>query len=244
MAYLRSMSLPPFSSERWLAAEEIWDSDCREKVLMSRENDDLTVIRGIGPAIQHHLRETLDVRTFSDLAALSADEIESQLGSRVMLVQPDQIEAWINQARELATISSHSSQSTGADSAGNMHIPTHRDEWKSLAAFVVEFQVHQAEDQAEELRITAHHMEADQSQIWSGTIDDRPWRWMLNQLSGQIPVLYAPGISGQDASQSEQDEQRSTEPRPLQVMGIAVIAIWAATTYWIHTRLIRARTQK
>ena len=60
--------------------------------------DDLTMIKGIGPARQRWLKESLDVRTFGDLAALSADEIESRLKADRQIASRETIEAWIAQA--------------------------------------------------------------------------------------------------------------------------------------------------
>ena len=45
----------------------------------SNKWDDLTAIMGIGQARQIWFRETLNVQTYRDLAALSIDEIDSRL---------------------------------------------------------------------------------------------------------------------------------------------------------------------
>ncbi|MHC4617193.1 MAG: hypothetical protein ACYTEQ_05505 [Planctomycetota bacterium] len=70
--------------------------------IANRESDDLTVINGIGPVRQRWLRESLDVYTLRDLAALSVDEIESRLKAEEQIISGSEIEAWIDQAQELA----------------------------------------------------------------------------------------------------------------------------------------------
>ncbi|MCK4471724.1 MAG: hypothetical protein KAW49_08045, partial [Anaerolineae bacterium] len=67
-----------------------------------REDEDLTVIKGIGPARQQWLRESFNVRTYGDLAVLSADEIESRLKAEGRIASRSEIEQWIARAQELA----------------------------------------------------------------------------------------------------------------------------------------------
>jgi hypothetical protein len=77
--------------------------------------DDLTVIKGIGPARQTWLRESLGVRTYADLASLSADEIQSQLIKDKPKNIPDRetIEGWIAGAKEHTAGAEHAAEPAG-----------------------------------------------------------------------------------------------------------------------------------
>lgn len=183
--------------------------------LSDRAHDDLTVIKGIGPARQRWLEESLAVRTFEDLAALSVDEIESRLKADKQIASRETIEAWIAQAQERAAIARHAQQPTWAaetkeaeeqvkDSAegnetssqpvkseegndgGKGQSPTGRDGWKPFASFVVEFQERTVEGQAIEYRTTAHHMESDTGTNWPGIEREQHCNWMLEQLGDRI----------------------------------------------------------
>jgi predicted flap endonuclease-1-like 5' DNA nuclease len=60
--------------------------------------DNLTVIRGIGPAMQRHLNEA-GIFTFAQLAKSTAEKVEQSLGDVARLVSPEE---WIEEAKELA----------------------------------------------------------------------------------------------------------------------------------------------
>ena len=183
--------------------------------LNDRGHDDLTAIKGIGPARQRWLKESLDVHTFEDLAASSVDEIESRLKLDNQITSRKSIEMWIAQAQERAAATKHAEQPTGAaetkeaeeqvkDSAegnetssqpvksaegndgGKAQSPTRRDGWKPFASFVVEFQERTVEDQAIEYRTTAHHMESDTGTNWPGIEREQHCNWMLEQLGDRI----------------------------------------------------------
>jgi large subunit ribosomal protein L21 len=63
----------------------------------ARVADDLTVIKGIGPAVQKKLRE-LDIITFSDLAEADADALTEKLkGSQPISIT--RVRAWTEDAR-------------------------------------------------------------------------------------------------------------------------------------------------
>lgn len=79
----------------------------------NRKSDDLTKINGIGPVRQEWLRESLDVYTFRDLAVLSVDEIESRLKTEGKIISRSEIEAWIDQAQELALTAASSVRAQG-----------------------------------------------------------------------------------------------------------------------------------
>lgn len=67
-----------------------------------KEYDTLTSIKGISRARQQWLRESFNVRTFADLAALSPDEIESRLKAEGRNATRSDVEEWIAQAQAYA----------------------------------------------------------------------------------------------------------------------------------------------
>lgn len=175
--------------------------------------DDLTMIKGIGPARQRWFEDSLDVRTFGDLAALSVDAIESRLKTDKQIASRETIETWIAEAhgraakragkptraakgtkakaevKALAGENETTSQpvkSAEDDDGGKAQFPTGRDGWKPFASFVVEYQERTVEGQAIEYRTTAHHMEADTSTNWPGIERQQHCHWMLEQLGDRI----------------------------------------------------------
>lgn len=149
--------------------------------------DDLTAISGIGPARQRWFRESLNVRTYQDLAVLSVAEIGSRLKAEGQIAAPDAIEAWLHQARELAAsagpASMPSSEATGEQEVANKaNSLVREDGWKVLGSFVVEFQVRDAEGEAPEWKTVGHHIEADASMQWPQITGTRVCQWMLDQI--------------------------------------------------------------
>ncbi|MFW5942675.1 MAG: helix-hairpin-helix domain-containing protein [Chloroflexota bacterium] len=134
-----------------------------------RQSDDLTDIAGIGPARATLLRESLDVYTFQDLAALSVDEIKSQLRAEGQFVSEDVIEQWIAQARVLADATVEAEHNS----------PNSEPAWESAATFVVEFQV---QEDGEERRTRVHHMEEDVDADWPDVRPVEVSLWMLEQM--------------------------------------------------------------
>jgi len=66
------------------------------------QHDQLNVIKGIGEATEQMLKESLDVRTYADLAASPVDAIESALKAGGRPVARANIEAWRARAAELS----------------------------------------------------------------------------------------------------------------------------------------------
>ena len=139
-----------------------------------REDEDLTVIKSIGPARQQWLRESFNVRTYGDLAVLSADEIESRLKAEGRIASRSEIEQWIAPAQELA--------------AG-----TGEGEWQPFASFVVEFQAREVKGRAEEQRIAVSHMPVKDG-TWQEDKRTEPiviegerlYQWMQNQVGERM----------------------------------------------------------
>lgn len=61
--------------------------------------DDLTAIKGIGPAIARKL-DALGVRTFAELAAADPDDLAARLESRT--VTADRVRTWASEAKKRA----------------------------------------------------------------------------------------------------------------------------------------------
>lgn len=177
----------------------------------NRDYDDLKkMIKGIGPARERWLRESLGVRTFGDLAALTVDEIESRLKADKQIASRETIESWIAQARDLAAVAERTEKPTATEEQvketteeneipsqpaepvsegddGEKELPTtQKDGWKPFASFIVEFQERTLEGQPVEYRTTVHHMEADTGTNWPGIERDKHCHWMVDQLGAKI----------------------------------------------------------
>lgn len=161
------------------------------------ERDNLTRIRGIGSVTQQLLRELLDVRTFSDLARLSVDEIESKLRERGQTASRSEIEGWIAQSRELASATeSPVGEREEGETSQQADELTEAGEWHSFASFQVEFQVREIDGATEE-QTTARSLDTDRTKTWSGLESDRICQWMLEQLSEVRVSAQLPGTQEQ-----------------------------------------------
>jgi hypothetical protein len=144
----------------------------------SRKYDDLTVIHGIGSSTQYWLRQTLGVRTYHDLALLSADEIETQMKEDGKIISRGKIESWLTQAAELAV-------PVAVPTQAEYLIESERDGWKTMATFVVVFEERENDDQTV-FRTKAHHMEADETEVWDMIEKDALSQWMISQLGLKV----------------------------------------------------------
>jgi hypothetical protein len=152
----------------------------------ARTGDDLTAIKGIGPARQRWLKESLNVHSYRDLAALPADEMESQLKADGQVISRGEIDSWVAQARELALAADPPAKGVElADTKVGRKVgsPAREREWQPFASFVVEFQAREPKGRAVERRTMVHHMEADRSETWPGIEGKRLCRWILGQLT-------------------------------------------------------------
>jgi hypothetical protein len=159
------------------------------KTAGSRESDDFTVIEGIGEVRQRWLRESLRVHTYRDLAALSADEVESRLKAEGQAASRSAIETWIARARELAAVASRLSTGRKSESRrveeGTESIADQPD-WLPFASFVVEFQSRKLEGgeagkSSVAYRTAVHHVEADDDETWLGITSQLLSKWMLER---------------------------------------------------------------
>lgn len=183
--------------------------------LSDQEHDDLTIIKGIGPARLRWFIESLGVRTFQDLAELSVEDIESRLKADNQIASRKSIKDWIAEAYDLAAMAKPAAKQTSAsenmkaerqlndtvekntstsepvesadgDDNGEPSSTIRENGWKPFASFVVEFQERPADDKTIEYRTTAHHVEADTNKEWPGIERDQQCHWMLDQIGDRI----------------------------------------------------------
>jgi len=166
-----------------------------------KKHDDLTQITGIGAARQRWLAEVFGVRTYDDLAALSADAIEAQLNAESKPYSRSEIELWPQEAAELATKKAQLSIRTTAESSvsevGNspakesnskeaMAPRAQGGQWKPVATFIVEFQTRRTKDQVIEQRTKVNYHDTDQQVVWPGVESQRISRWMVEQAGDKL----------------------------------------------------------
>lgn len=136
--------------------------------------DNLTEIKGIGPARQQWLRKTLNIRSFEDLANLSVAEIMERLKADRQISSHYEIEEWIAQASILA------------EKKNEEHNLLRDNGWKPFASFVVEFQV-----SGQQKRTVVHHIESDAGTSWPGIERVQLSDWMAEQIAQpeqQMPI--------------------------------------------------------
>jgi predicted flap endonuclease-1-like 5' DNA nuclease len=81
-----------------MAEPPVLEQPIQEVIQAPSTRDDLTIIWGIGPALQQRLY-TAGIRTYADLANRNPEQIRRALGESG---RASQIEQWIDQARTLA----------------------------------------------------------------------------------------------------------------------------------------------
>jgi hypothetical protein len=172
------------------------------KTNRSRGPDDLTVIEGIGDTRQRWFRESLGVRTYRELAALSTEDIEAGLKAEKQTVSRTAIETWVAQARHLAGTAERPSP-----------IPKQADQrdWAPFASFVVEFQSREREEvagrrSAVAFRTAVHHVEADEDKHWLGIESELLSRWMLEKAESERPPAGA--VAGEPEERRAEEEDR------------------------------------
>jgi predicted flap endonuclease-1-like 5' DNA nuclease len=81
-------------------AAATWRPASSDPSATGAEPDDLTKIKGIGPAIGHQL-DGFGVKTFTDLAAADPEDLAKKIGKRP--VTPDRVRDWIAEAKKRAS---------------------------------------------------------------------------------------------------------------------------------------------
>jgi hypothetical protein len=163
------------------------------------EYDDLTKISGIGDTRQQWLIQSFGVRNYDDLAALSADDIETQLKADNKPYSRSEIELWPQEAAELAETKSqsshHSNVEPSASETGNSPTKETRLEgvqntqvgqWKPVATFIVEFQVRRTKNQIIEQQTKVNYHDTDQEIVLPGIESQQICRWMVEQADNKL----------------------------------------------------------
>lgn len=141
--------------------------------------DDLTVLKGIGPARQQWLRTSFDVQTFADLAALAPEDIEARLKKDGQIARRRSIEEWIGQAKVLA-------EQAVENDVQIVSATLPHSTWRPFASFVVEMQARQDEKRAWAMRTAVQHIEADNDATWHGVDTEKLYHWMGTQIEREV----------------------------------------------------------
>ena len=154
--------------------------------VLETQFDDLTAIKGIGRARQAWLRQALNIATFADLVALSADEIAAALKADQRLVAYDLIEDWLVEANRLV-----------GETAVSPIKQSRFETWQPFASFVVEFQERKLAGQTKEQRTKVHYMETDAETLWPGLAHEALSDWIREQVgeteeADPLPVEVLP----------------------------------------------------
>lgn len=189
-----------------------------------KKYDDLTEIKGIGMHRQQWLKRSFGVCTFSDLAALTVDEIEARSKAEGGGVGRKTIEVWIDEAKELAEAASPERELEAAtvESGGGASLPSGETKWNSLASFQVDFQTRQAADRGEEQRTKVHHIETNSLEKWSGIQTDRLFQWIQNQLNNQLNEM----IKEKPAKEPPSAELLSSKTLPSQKLDVTYVRVF------------------
>jgi hypothetical protein len=159
-------------------------------VNQAKNEDDLTLIKGIGQVRQQWLREHLHVHRFQQLAALDPVEVEKLLSQEKAASSVKEIARWIKEAGELAL------QAPALPANGNGH------DCKSLATFIVDYLTYSSEDGGQQFKtlVTQMDVETDTaiSEEWVSLEQRKPCEWMQQRLEevlasqdipyGQVPL--------------------------------------------------------
>jgi len=168
--------------------------------------DDLTTLTGIGPARQRWLRESLNVRTFEDLAALSVEGLGTRAKTERQVTSRVEIERILAQARELAG-ARNSAPRNGRKGGDGGKVESTRSpgapgDWRVVASFVVEFQAGKGAEGTQEHVTKVHHVEGDKTATWNGIEAEPACQWMLGRLRelGELAAQEGPPSPPQKGS--------------------------------------------
>jgi hypothetical protein len=188
-----------------------------------KKYDDLTEIKGIGLHRQQWLKKLFGVRTFSDLAALKVDEVETQSKAEGGGIGRKTIEVWIDEAKALAEAASpeRELESAAVKSDEKFSLPGGEAKWNSLASFQVDFQTREAADRGDEQRTKVHHVETNSLEKWSGIQTDRLFQWIQNQLDNQLNEMTKEKPAKEPTS-AEILSSKTAPPQKLEVTYVRV----------------------
>ena len=165
-----------------------------------RDYDDLTLISGIKDKRQQLLRQSLDIRTFLDLANFSTAEIEAAVSkAKGPNVTPDTIKEWQRKAGELADSAQLVSQQVvelaNIETGREANSLAEEGEWEWLGAFIVDFRAFKVEGQIKERQIRVEQRKIDKKGTWlednkiknSIPIEgEQLYQWMVEQLGEKV----------------------------------------------------------
>lgn len=137
--------------------------------------NDLTAVKGIGPARQKWLGELFDVYSLEALSALSANEVEATAKKAGKILAKGEVADWIAQSKALVT-----EKVSGVAAKSNTD-HTETTSWKPVASFVVEFQQKGEAEQVQQ-RTKVHYMEVDEEITWPGIEREQLGVWLTRHL--------------------------------------------------------------
>jgi hypothetical protein len=150
--------------------------------------DDLTAIKGIGPARQKWLNELFDIQTFAALGNLSVEEVEKVAKKEGKILPNGEVAGWIAQAKVLADEKGDSvALEAGVFTELETAVPAAIPLWKPIASFVVEFQ-EKAEGTQPHRRTKVHYMEADLEKTWPGIEREQLGLWIEQHVQVSEPT--------------------------------------------------------
>jgi hypothetical protein len=161
------------------------------------QNDDLTTIKGIGPVRQKWLQDSFGVHSFDGLAALSVDEIESQLKADGLIAARSSIEEWITSAQEMSAVTpSPNQKAPKAPHEQTIEALTDNNyDWQSTGMFIVHLQVRRAVAGQSDQRLTIQHVPVAENGTWQDDLEaptviagGQLYPWILDRAGYRMPV--------------------------------------------------------
>jgi hypothetical protein len=160
-------------------------------IVKQKMQDDLTAVKGIGPARRKWLGERFAVYSFEALGRLTVEEIEEAAREAGKILPNGEVAGWIAQAKRLAA---EKESRADLENAVETAVPTAAPLWKPIASFVVEFQEKVAVGQPQR-RTRVHYMEADMETTWPGIEREQLGLWIEQHVQvndpGAEPVVEA-----------------------------------------------------
>jgi hypothetical protein len=223
----------------------------KERTIMTTEADydDFTVISGIKEPRQDWLRKKCKVRTYADLAALSAKSIVAQLKADGKPYSRNLVETWIAEAKELAARTELVLQQNedtpnvqAGQEANSPDPPADKKKWKWLGVFVVEFRILQQEDliKKQEVRVRSLKFNEETGNDWKDDNGDpkvvagvQLYPWMVDQLppdSWPMPEAVPSPTEQAKPSEDKLSDETTTEPSAIGVETDASLPVQVEVT--------------
>jgi hypothetical protein len=140
------------------------------------KSDELTVIHGISPERAAKFREC-GIDSLQELADISDAKAES-VATQIKYVSAQMIKDWRARAQERL-----SPPQVEEDASPEAETDVEEAEWRSIASFSVAFQSRKVGEQREQRRVQIAHRQGDGPRFFDDVESDRPWQWILDQLS-------------------------------------------------------------